>query len=88
MFFERENGSVIEVNDNAFGFIYKCQLCPIGYGVNSANGQVEKTEVLKRSDIETEQYWERPTLPIDYNSRRKKGLTQPLFLLLESVAVD
>jgi len=72
MFFERENGSVIEVNDNAFGFIYKCQLCPIGYGVNSANGQVEKTEVLKRSDIETEQYWERPTLPIDYNSRRKK----------------
>lgn len=72
MFNPIDNGTLIEIPDNAFGFIYKCYIPPIGYGVNSSNGKIEKTDILQRSDIAEEQYWERPTLPADYNSKRKK----------------
>lgn len=66
------NGSVYEIPDNAFGFVYKCQLPPLGYGVNSMTGLLEKTDMLKRSDIPEEQYWERIPLPDDYKIRRAK----------------
>lgn len=71
MFYPIENGSVYEIPDNAFGFIYKCQLPPIGYGVNSTTGELEETDVIKRSEIPEEQYWERYKLPNDYKEKRK-----------------
>jgi len=72
MFKEVENGSCIDVPDNAFGFVYKCQLPPVGYGVNVANGKLQQTDILKSSEVEERQMWVRPHLPADYHSRRKK----------------
>lgn len=71
MFYPIEGGSIYEVPDNAFGFIFKCWLPPVGYGKNVATGNVEKTDILCRSDIPEEQYWERPTLPKDYLTLRE-----------------
>jgi hypothetical protein len=71
MFYPIEGGSLYEVPDNAFGFVFKCYLPPVGYGVNSMTGEVEATDIIKRSEIETEQYWERFTLPSDWKERRK-----------------
>lgn len=72
MFKEVEGGSVVEVQDNCFGFVYRCQLPPEGYGVNSMNGKLEKTDILLNSEIPQEQKWERPLLPHDFIVRRKK----------------
>jgi len=46
MFEQIEGGSIYEVPDNAFGFIFKCQLPPIGYGVNSITGRLEETDII------------------------------------------
>lgn len=70
MYKQIPNGSVFEVPDNSFGFTFLCQVPPVGYGVNSMTGELQKTDVLKRSDIPQEQYWERIPLPIDYKKRR------------------
>lgn len=70
MFYPVEGGSVYEVPDNAFGFIYKCNVPPVGYGVNSITGELEETDVIKRSDIAEECYWERFTLPQDWKKKR------------------
>lgn len=72
MFNHIEGGSVIEVNDNAFGFIFKCNVPPIGYGQNIITGAIEKTDVLKRSEIPEEQYYERVVLAEDYKKKRKR----------------
>lgn len=71
MFYPVENGSVCEVSDNAFGFVYKCHLPPIGFGVNSISGGVESTDIIKRSAIPEEQYWERFVLPKDWKEKRE-----------------
>ena len=71
MFKEVQNGSVYEVKDNAFGFVYLCQLPPIGYGVNVATGKLEETDIIKSSDDDLEQVWVRQELPEDYNKKRK-----------------
>jgi hypothetical protein len=68
MFYPIENGSVLEVSDNAFGFVYKCQLPPLGYGKSSATGNIEQVDCLEFPDNK----WVRPTLPADYKARRKK----------------
>lgn len=70
MFYPIENGSAINIDDNAFGFVYKCNLPPIGYGKNVSTGLIEEIEILKRSENELEQYWERPALPIDWKQKR------------------
>lgn len=71
MFKDRGYGH-IDVADNAFGFVYRCYLPKVGYGINSANGKMEETDILLSSEIPTEQLWDRPTLPNDYKSRRNK----------------
>ena len=63
MFYPIEGGSVYEIPDNAFGFVFKCNLPPVGYGVNSITGELQPTDIIKRSEIPEEQYWERYTLP-------------------------
>jgi hypothetical protein len=72
MFYPVEDGSVYEIPDNAFGFTYVCHLPPVGYGINSQTGELEETDIIKRSDIPEEQYWERPKLPHDYKEKRKQ----------------
>lgn len=70
MFHPVENGSVYEIPDNAFGFIFSCQLPPVGYGVNSITGELQETDIIKRSDVPEECFWERFTLPSDWKSKR------------------
>lgn len=76
MFKEIPNGAVYEVHDNAFGFVYKCWLPPVGYGVNSITGELEETAVIRRSDIPEQNKWERFELPKDWKQRvsREKEL--------------
>ena len=69
MFKDLGNG-YIDIPDNAFGFVFRCYLPPIGYGLNAANGLVQETDILLSSEIPTEQLWERPTLPHDFKIRR------------------
>src|ERR1700722_122840 len=71
MFYPIENGNVVEIPDNCFGFTFACQLPPVGYGKNSVNGKIQKTDILKRSDIPEEQFWERPKLPDDFKKKRE-----------------
>lgn len=71
MFKDLGNGH-IDIADNAFGFVYRCYLPPIGFGVNSANGLVQETDILLSSEIPSEQYWVRPELPADFKVRRNK----------------
>lgn len=66
------DGTLVEVPDNAFGYIYKCWVPPIGYGINVVTGELSKTDIHKRSDSDDEQYWERILLPKDYADRRKQ----------------
>lgn len=70
MYLPIENGSIVEVPDNSFGFVYNCYIPPIGYGINSMTGELQKTDMLCRSEIPEEQYWERIPLPSDYKKRR------------------
>jgi len=69
--FREIGGDIYEVPDNAFGYVFKCNLPPVGKGVNSITGEVEDTDIIKRSEMPTENYWERFTLPKDWNERRK-----------------
>lgn len=71
MYKEIQNGACIEIPDNSWGFIYKCWIPPVGYGINVANGKIEKTDIIKRSEIESEQFWENEGLPEDYKDKRK-----------------
>lgn len=72
MFYPVEGGSVYEIEDNAFGFVYKCQLPPIGYGVNSITGELQETDIIKRSDIPENQFWERYQLPKDWKDKTRR----------------
>jgi len=71
MFYPIENGSVYEIPDNAFGFVFKCHLPPVGYGVNSITGELQETDVIRRSEKPEECYWERYTLPSYWKTRRQ-----------------
>lgn len=78
MFKDLGNG-YIEIPDNAFGFNYKCYLPPVGYGLNAANGLLQKTDILINSDIPKEQMWIAPELPLDWKKlRNKEKLSQKL----------
>jgi hypothetical protein len=71
MFLPTKNSTVYNIPDNAFGFVYKCQVPQIGYGVNSITGELEETDIIKRSDIPEEQFWDRYQLPKDFKARCK-----------------
>jgi len=79
MFQVIENGTLVEIPDNCFGFNFKCWIPPIGYGLNAATLKLEQVDVIKRSDIPEEQYWERPQLPADFNLKRKKEAERQKF---------
>lgn len=69
MFYPVEGGSIYEVKDNAFGFVFKCHLPPVGYGVHVVSRNVEPVEVIVNGEKDYEQRWVRPTLPSDYKKR-------------------
>jgi hypothetical protein len=69
MFYPVPNGSVYEVPDNAFGFIYLCQLPPVGYGVNAITGELQETDIIGEN-TEEPQRWIRYELPKDWKARR------------------
>lgn len=71
MYYPIEGGSVYEVPDNSFGFTFLCNLPPVGYGQNSITGEYEKTDIIKNSDIEEEQCWQRYVLPKEWYAKRK-----------------
>lgn len=72
MFYPVKDGSVYKIEDNAFGYVYECNLPPIGYGVNSITGEVQETDIIKRSDIPEQQFWERYELPRDWKEKIKR----------------
>lgn len=76
MFKEIPNSTLFEIPDNAFGFIFKCWIPPVGFGISSKTGNVLPTEIFCRSDIPQEQYWERPLLPRDFKDRRNNEKTR------------
>jgi len=71
MFKDRGYGH-IDVADNAFGFVYKCYLPKVGYGINSVTYKMEETDILPASENPLEHIWNRPELPHDFKIRRRK----------------
>lgn len=49
---------------------YDCWVPPIGYGINTITGDLEATDVIKRSIKKSEQKWERQPLPEWWTSKR------------------
>lgn len=45
---------------------------PVGYGYKEGTNELVKTDVLQRSNIKEDQYWERPPAPQDYGMKRAK----------------
>lgn len=72
MFYPINNGSVVEIADNAFGFTFKCHIPPIGKGINSITGEIEDTDVFEKEDVDENNFWVRPVLPKDFVARRKE----------------
>jgi hypothetical protein len=70
MFYPVKGGSVYEVPDNAFGFIYLCQLPPEGWGINSITGELQETDIIG-SNTESPQRWIRYELPKDWKVKRE-----------------
>ena len=71
MFKDRGHGH-IDIHDNAFGFVYKCYLPKVGYGINSVTYEMQETDILPASENPLEHTWQRPELPHDFKIRRKK----------------
>lgn len=66
MLLEHQQGSVINIQG------LECHIPPTGYVYNVITKKLEQREIYKRSDIESEQYWERIPLPSWYKEVIKK----------------
>jgi hypothetical protein len=66
MYEKIEGGSIIDIQG------LKCNLPPEGYVFNIITKQIEFRGVYKRSEIESEQYWKRISLPDWYQDTMKK----------------
>jgi len=71
MFKDRGHGC-IEIADNAFGFVYKCFLPKVGYGINSITYKMEETDILPASENPLNHFWVRPELEHDFKAKRRK----------------
>lgn len=49
---------------------YRCHIPPVGYGINVATGELEKTDILQRSKKKSEQKFERIPLPVWWDVKR------------------
>jgi hypothetical protein len=66
MFKRFEGGTIERIIDR-----YDCWVPPVGYGINVITGELEPTDVIKRSVKKAEQYWERQELPEWWGDKRK-----------------
>lgn len=71
MFYPVENGTVIKIEDNAFGYTFDCHVPPIGYGVNAITGKLEYVGIDDKDEIPEENYFKRYQLPKDWKLRRE-----------------
>jgi len=67
MFLPQKGGSTEKIYD-----YYVCQIPPVGFGVNVVTGLLEKTDIIKRSTVAKDQYWERTPLPANWKKQRLK----------------
>lgn len=54
--------------ENVLG--YDVFVPPVGYGINRITGKLEPTDVLKRSEVKEEQYWEPTSFPPGWKKKR------------------
>ncbi len=54
MLYPIKDGGVIEIQG------LKCHIPPVGWGVHIETGELQKIEIIKRSEIKREQYWVAP----------------------------
>ena len=66
MYIPIPNGSVEVI------YGYECHVPPVGYGCHSVTGEIIKTDILKRSNKDADQYWERTPLPDKYKQWQKE----------------
>lgn len=72
MFKPIKGGSVEVIKVDFWGqtIEYRCHVPPVGYGINVATGELEKTDILKRSNKKSEQKFERIPLPDWWDRKR------------------
>lgn len=58
--------------------VYECWLPPIGWGTHADTGELARTDIIKRSEKKSEQYWERKGLPDDWQVKLIKEAAQKL----------
>lgn len=75
MFEKIPNGTKLVLKD-AHGVEMECWLPPVGYGRNSITGEIEKTDIIKRSSKKSEQYWEREGLPSWWDKKRANEINE------------
>lgn len=73
MFEPIKNGTKFILKD-AFNVDVECWIPPIGYGRNSITGNMEKTDIIKRSSKRNEQHWEREGLPEWWDKKRAEEI--------------
>lgn len=74
MFKPVPKGSVQEIE--VVGFTYKCQLPPVGYGINRITKRLQHIGVRSASTKKKEQKWKPLQLPSDWNQRRKLEISR------------
>jgi hypothetical protein len=62
MFKQFENSTLEEIT-NHNGYEYQCWVPPLGYGVNTATGELEETEILKNGDDPLKHFFVRTEMP-------------------------
>jgi hypothetical protein len=73
MFSPIKGGTVEVIQVDFWGEIieYKCWIPPVGYGINVITGELERTDVIKRSNRKADQYFERIPLPDWWKEKRR-----------------
>lgn len=66
MYWEIKQGKSINIQG------LECKIPPEGYVYNIVTGKLEEREIYKRSEVSSEQYWERIPLPIWYKDTVKR----------------
>jgi len=68
-----------------------CWIPPVGFGTHSVTGEIGPVDIIKRSNIAKNQYWEPQTIPDDYEEaadlEAERCKTEPLYVnnILESI---
>lgn len=66
MFKKFKGGEIERICDR-----FDCWIPPVGMGINTLTGELEPTDIIKRSPKKSEQYWERQPLPEWWKEKRR-----------------